>query len=107
MKQLYQYYGQVRIFDRLGKNFEELPIQRPFAIIADSYDEAQREYVDMLYRPAGYLTRLLQDDDPPDRFNIVFDKDPVVRPVEWDNEIEQYVFTDEPIEFQQVNAKIV
>lgn len=99
MNSLNQYVFYGTIFDRNpNPNFEEFPKSVPFAIIAENYDEAQRQAIDKLFDPVnGRLNSYSKKDDAPNRFNVCFDKNPIVRPVVWDSNRVKYVYDDEPI----------
>lgn len=92
------YLFNARIFDR-GPNvdFENFPKSEPFAKIAETYEEAQRQAVDELWDPEfGILTKHSASEDAADRFNIVFDEEPAdVRPVFFAEEIGEWVYDDE------------
>ena len=72
------------------------PIVETHTAIAESTEEAQRQIVEKLYDPELMGTCAVHErkDDSPARFNIVFDE-MLMRPVEWDEEIEQWIWADE------------
>ena len=92
----YLYY--VTIFDRSpNPNLNVFPRREPHTVVAESRDEAQRQIVEFLY-DRGVCAMNSHDDDPADRFGIVFDDEPwFERPVEWDESRGEWVWEDEPL----------
>ena len=97
------YLYNVTIFDTAPDAdlsvFPKIELQ---AAIAENEMEAQRQIVERLYDPdengtcAQYSTR----EDAANRFNIVFDEPEQVRPVEWAEEIDEWIWADEDRDLQ-------
>lgn len=91
------YIYNATIFDTApDANLKIFPKIEPYAVIAENETEAQRRIVEMLFDPTqgGVLANHSRPDDSPTRFNIVFDE-PIVSQVEWDDELETWVFADD------------
>ena len=96
------YCYHVRIFDtdpNADTNF--WPRVLPYTAIAPDPEEAQREIVDQIYDPeTGVVGMHLREDDPSDRYTVCFDDPEIVRPVEWNDEIGEWIWADEPVDVQ-------
>lgn len=92
------YVYNVRIFDRSpSPNLDVFPRNEPHTAIAESRMEAQRQIVDKLFDD-GVCAKNSHDDDPADRFGIVFDDESMVeRPVEWNESRGEWIWADEPV----------
>lgn len=91
------YIYSTTIFDTAADaNLEIFPKIATYSVIAEDETEAQRQIVEMLFDPTenGILAGYSRSDDPPGRFNIVFDE-PIVSQVEWDDELETWVYADD------------
>ena len=101
------YFYNVTIFDTApDADLSVFPKIEPHAVIAENEMEAQRQIVERLYdlvengTCAQYSTR----EDAADRFHIVFGEPEQVRPVEWAEEINDWIWADEDRESQIVRA---
>lgn len=91
------YIYNATIFDTAADaNLDLFPKIEPYAVVAENETEAQRQIVEMLFDPeqGGVLAKHSRPDDPPTRFNIVFDE-PVINPVEWDDKLGEWVFAED------------
>lgn len=89
-------YG-VRIFDTASDaNLEVFPRCETHVAIAENKTEAQRKIVEQLFDPTETCGKYSTKEDAADRFHICFDDEPQVeRPVEWDEELNIWIFADE------------
>lgn len=92
----YIYY--LTIFDTApDANLNTFPKVEVWTAVAETETEAQRKIVEDLWDLSinGTCAMHSKDEDSPDRFRIVFGKDPVVRPVEPDPESGDWRYADE------------
>ena len=97
------YFYKVTIFDTApDADLTVFPKVEPHAIIAETETEAQRQIVEHLYDLAenGTCAQYSTCEDAADRFHIVFDEPEQVRPVEWAEEINDWIWADEDRESQ-------
>lgn len=102
------YVLNTTIFDTSSDaNLEVFPKLASYSAIAESEAEAQRRIVEDLFDIAkgGLLTKYSTETDSPTRFNIVFDKAILERPVEWDEELDTWVFADEDVPPEERKAQ--
>lgn len=100
------YLYKVTIFDTAkDADLSVFPKIEQHVIIAESEMEAQRQIVEKLYDLAenGTCARYSTREDAADRFHIVFGE-PLVRPVEWAEEINNWIWADEDRDLQIGNA---
>ena len=94
------YVLNTTIFDTApNADLEVFPKLAPYSAIAENEAEAQRRIVEDLFdlSKGGLLTKYSTETDSPTRFNIVFDEPILERPVEWDEELDTWVFADEDV----------
>lgn len=97
------YLYNVTIFDTApDADLSVFPKIEPHAAIAENETEAQRQIVDKLYDLAenGTCAKYATREDAVNRFNIVFGEPEQVRPVEWAEEINDWIWTDEDRDLQ-------
>ena len=93
------YLYNVTIFDTApDADLTVFPKVEPYAVVAENEMEAQRKIVEMLFdeEQGGVLALHSRQDDSATRFNIVFN-DPEICPVEWDEDIQEWVFADDDV----------
>ena len=93
------YLYNVTIFDTApNADLAVFPKIEPYAVVAENETEAQRKIVEMLFdeEQGGVLAKHSRPDDSATRFNIVFNE-PEICPVEWDEELQQWVFADDDV----------
>ena len=103
------YLYNVTIFDTApDANLTVFPKIEPHTAIADRAEEAQRQIVEKIYDPelGGTCARYARKDDAADRFHIVFGKPEVERPVEWNEEIGEWIWADEPVDIQVATRRL-
>ena len=101
------YFYNVTIFDTApDADLSVFPKIEPHAVIAENETEAQRQIVENLYDLAenGTCAQYSTREDAADRFHIVFGEPEQVRPVEWAEEINDWIWADEDRESQIVRA---
>jgi len=100
------YLYKVTIFDTApDADLNVFPKIEPWTAIAENENEAQRQIVEQLYTPnLGTCWAHSTKEDAADRFHIVFGEPEEVRPVEWAEEINDWIWADEDRESQIVRA---
>lgn len=93
------YVLNLEIFDTDNTNPEVFPKLETYSAIGENEEEAQRQIVQDLFDEAkgGILAKYSTEEDSATRFNIVFDHAILERPVEWDEELNTWIFADEDV----------
>ena len=93
------YVFNATIFDTDNTKPEVFPRLAPYSAIGENKEEAQRQIVQDMFdeEKGGVLAKYSTDKDSATRFNIVFDEAILERPVEWDEELNTWIFADEEV----------